>query len=212
MKKPIFNVCLRVILPIIGGLTLLVMLATYWMIWNSCNSVSKTDKALSDSGVLTGHILLQAKEEGIFYEMYGILDSSETIAFQVSEEQREKIPYMEPSYYPTAYWKGEYEIMDLSGYQILDEGYGLGYLSQINQVKVYDFSAYKGHTQDMGRGPGLGLAFLWMAEAYVAGIAAFLDFVVGLVIFLGNRKRKRANLKFQIKQNSYVKGIDKYEK
>lgn len=190
-KKPIFNVCLRVILPIILVITVLVMAATYALFWNSCNDVSPADKSISDSGILTGHILLEAEEEGYYYEVFGVLDSSETVAFRVSTEQRDKIPYMEPSYYPMAFWHGEYEIMDLSqDYLMLDSGYGIGYLSQPDQVKVYDFSAYKGHTQSMGRGLGLALIIFWSAELFVAGTLILLDLMAGVIIFCINRSRQ----------------------
>lgn len=194
MKKPIFNVCLRVILPLILVMTVLMMAATYVLFWKTCNDVAPADKSISDSGVLTGHILLQAEEEGYYYEVFGVLDSSETVAFRVSAGQRDQIPYMEPSYYPTSYWHGEYEIMDLSrDYPMLDSGYGIGYLSQPNQVKVYDFSAYKGHTQSMGRGPGIVLFFFWIAELFVAGIFTLLDLMAGMIIFFINRDRKKIN-------------------
>lgn len=193
-KKPIFNVCLRVFLPVLVVLTVLVMLLTYLLIWKSCDDVSAADKELCESGVLTGAMVLQA-ENGAYYEVFEISESSEIIAFCVPKERLGEIPYMEPSYYPEAYWNGPYQTMDLSrGYEILKDGYYLdaaGQLSKMTQVKVYDFSAYKGHTQMMGRGEGIVLVFFWIAELAVAGVLIFLDLAAGLVIFGINRSRKK---------------------
>ena len=84
--------------------------------------------------------------------------------------------------------------MDLSrGYEVLEDGFywsGANQLSRMTQVKVYDFSAYKGHTQTMGRGPGIALIFLWLAELMVGGILILLDLIAGIVIFAINRSRK----------------------
>lgn len=195
-NKPIFNICLRVFLPVLAVLTALLMFLTYRMVWESCNDVSEEDKALCESGVLMGAMVLRA-ENGAYYEVYEIDDGSGDIAFCVSQEQLGEIPYMEPSYYPQAYWDGPYQMKDLSrGYEIVADGYyldGAARLAELTQVKVYDFSAYKGHTQPMGRGPGIALMFLWMAEGVVGGFLMLLNLVIGLVIFGINCGRKRGS-------------------
>lgn len=194
-NKPIFNVCLRVFLPLLVVLTILLMLLTYLAIWRDCNDVSAADKELSESDVLTGGMLLQAKDSGEYYEVFDLSDGSGTIAFCVPENKLGEIPHMEGSYYPEAYWYGPYQIMDLSqGYEVLKDGFywsGTDHLSRMTQVKVYDFSAYKGHTQTMGRGLGIALVFFWIAELVVGGILIFLDLIAGFIIFGINRSRKK---------------------
>lgn len=201
-KKPIFNVCLKVFLPLILLLTVLVMALSYRMIWNSCNDVSKEDQAIAESSVLYLFTVLETGKDGCYYEV-SLLDKNADspyagtyIAFQVTEEERDKIPYMAGSYYPTAYWYGDYQVMDLSGYPVMDSSYWAGTeneLSVLNAVRVYDFSAYKGHTQELGRGGGLGLVFLWMAELFAAAFLLLLDVIGGVIIILVNRERRKAS-------------------
>ncbi|MDE5748645.1 MAG: hypothetical protein K2I21_13850, partial [Acetatifactor sp.] len=76
-KKPIFNVCLRVFLPFLVVLLILLMFLTYLAIWRGCNDVSAADKELSESDVLTGGMLLQAKDSGEYYEVFDLSDGSE---------------------------------------------------------------------------------------------------------------------------------------
>lgn len=188
-NKPVFNICLRVILPILIVMTVMVMALTYLMVWKSCNTVSAEDKETSESGILTDVALLQTRDRGKYYEVYNV--NSEVIAFCVSEDQLDQIPSMAGSYYPVAYWSGQYQTMDLSqGFDIVRQ-YWLSEDSLLSQVKVYDFSAYKGHTQTMGRGPGILLAFLWMAELMVGGILILLDIIGGFTIFGINCGRKK---------------------
>lgn len=116
--------------------------------------------------------------------------------FCMPEEYLDEIPYMQGSYYPIAYWHGSYQTMDLTqGFNIINAGYhGFNHLefqSRLTQVKVYDFSAYKGHTQSMARGVGIAVAFFWLAELCIAGAFIFLDLLGGLIIFSINRDRKR---------------------
>lgn len=196
-NKKIFNVCLKVILPILIALTVLVMALTYLMVWESCNTVSAADKETSESGELIEVALLRGEKDGKYYEVFGINGSPEIIAFCVSEEQIGQIPYMEGSYYPVAYWKGQYQVMDLSqGFEIMDDAFSAyqyyqDTAPQLSQVRVYDFSAYKGHTQLMGRGPGIALILLWMAELMVGGILIVIDLIGGFTILGINHSRKK---------------------
>lgn len=200
-NKPIFNVCLKVILPILIVLTALIMALTYRMVWKSCNTVSAADKETSESGELMAVATLQAKEDGKYYELYEIDDRSEIIAFCVTQEQQGQIPYMLGSYYPVAYWSGQYQVMDLShGYEPVDSPLGRhgnhyqywqGQDPGLSQVKVYDFSAYRGHTQSMGRGPGLGLIILWLSELMVGGFLILMNLIGGFIILGINISRKK---------------------
>ena len=156
-KRPIFNFCLIVILPMLIVLLILIMFLTYLLAWKSCNTVSEKDKAISDSDTLIKGLVLQAEESGEYYEVFGLSKSSGFIAFCVPEECLDEIPYMQGSYYPVAYWHGSYQTMNLSqGFNIINAGYygsnDLEIQSQLTQIKVYDFSAYRGHTQSLGRG------------------------------------------------------------
>lgn len=198
-KKPIFNVCLKVLLPLILFLTVLVMALTYRMVWRSCNDVSKEDQAIAESSILYLFTILETGEEGRYYEVSQI-DNEDSpyagtyIAFRVTEEERDEIPYMAGSYYPTAYWYGDYQVMDLSDYSVIDSSYWAdtaAHLSVLDEVRVYDFSAYKGHTQAMGRGGGLGLVILWMAELFLAAFLLLLDVIGGIIILCVNRERRK---------------------
>lgn len=85
---------------------------------------------------------------------------------------------------------------DLSqGFSTINAGYygsnDLEFQSRLTQVKVYDFSAYKGHTQSMGRGVGITVAFFWLAELCIAGALIFLDLLGGLIVFFINRDRRK---------------------
>lgn len=199
IKKPIFNVCLKVLLPLILLLTVLVMALTYRMVWRSCNDVSKEDQAIAESSILYLFTILETGEEGRYYEVSQI-DNEDSpyagtyIAFRVTEEERDEIPYMAGSYYPTAYWYGDYQVMDLSDYSVIDSSYWAdtaAHLSVLDEVRVYDFSAYKGHTQAMGRGGGLGLVVLWMAELFLAAFLLLLDVIGGIIILCENRERRK---------------------
>lgn len=195
-KKPIFNFCLLVILPMLVVLTILIMFLTYLFFWMSCNTVSEKDKAISDSDTLIKCSVLQAEESVKYYEVFSLSENSDFIAFCMPEEHLDEIPYMQGSYYPVAYWHGSYQTMDLTqGFNIINAGYygsnELEYQSRLTQVKVYDFSAYKGHTQSMARGVGIAVAFFWLAELCIAGALIFLDLIGGLIIFSINRDRKR---------------------
>lgn len=195
-KKPIFNIFLKVFLPLLIVLTILLLPLTYLMFWLDCNDVSAADREVSESGTLDYVMVLQGEEDGVYYDVFEITERrTELIAFRVTQEQMGDIPYMEPSYYPVAYWNGPYQTLDLSqGYDILKDFYRYRdadwRLPQMTQVKVYDFSAYKGHTQDMGRGPIIGVVLLWALELMVGGILILLDLAVGLIIVGVNRKRK----------------------
>ncbi len=195
-KKPIFNFCLLVILPMLVGLTILIMFLTYLFFWMSCNTVSDKDKAICDSDTLIKDLVLQAEESGEYYEVFSLSENSDFIAFCVPEEHLDEIPYMQGSYYPIAYWHGSYQTMDLSqGFSIINAGYygsnHLEFQSRLTQVKVYDFSAYKGHTQSMGRGVGIAVAFFWLAELIIAAFFISVDLTGGLIIFFINRDRKK---------------------
>lgn len=199
-KKPIFNVCLKVLLPLILLLTVLVMALTYRMVWKSCNDVSNEDLAMAESSTLYLFTVLETGKEGCYYEVSRIDENEDSpyagtyIAFQVTEEERNEIPYMAGSYYPTAYWYGDYQVMDLSGYPLIDSLSRVdteNYLSVLDAVRVYDFSAYKGHTQELGRGAGLGLVFFWMAELFAAAFLLLLDVIGGIIIILVNRERRK---------------------
>lgn len=197
-KKPIFNFCLLIILPILVVLTILIMFLTYRLAWESCNTVSEKDKAICDSGTLIKGLVLQAEKSGEYYEVFSLSENSDYIAFCVPEERLDEIPYMQGSYYPVAYWHGSYQTMDLSqGFSIVNASssyYGsnrLEFQSQLTQVKVYDFSAYRGHTQSMGRGVGIAVAFFWLAELTIAAFFILVDLIAGLIIFLINRDRKK---------------------
>lgn len=197
MKKPIFNVCLWVFLPFLVVLTILVMLLTYVGCWKICNDVSEEDKAVSDSDTLIKRIVLQAEDDGKYYEVYELETTSEYIAFCVSREQLDEIPCMGGSYYPVAYWYGPSRIMDFSqGFHTIREVYysadGADYQTTLTQIRVYDFSAYRGHTQPMGRGGGIAVAFFWLAELFIGGILIILDLIAGVIIFGINRSRKKA--------------------
>lgn len=206
-KKPIFNFCLLVILPMLIVLTILIMFLTYLFFWMTCNTVSEEDKAISDSDTLIKCSVLQAEESGEYYEVFmrlpaftsmtvSLWKNSEFIAFCVPEERLDEIPYMQGSYYPVAYWHGSYQTMDLTqGFNIINSGYygsnDLDFQSRLTQVKVYDFSAYRGHTQSMGRGVGIAVVIFWLAELCIAGAFIFLDLIGGLIIFSINRDRKK---------------------
>lgn len=197
VKKPIFNICLWIFLPFLIVLTILVMLLTYMGCWKISNDVSEEDKAVSDSDTLIKRIVLQAEDDGKYYEVYELRTTSEYIAFCVSREQLDEIPCMGGSYYPVAYWHGSSRIMDLSqGFKTIKELYysadGADYQSTLTQIRVYDFSAYRGHTQPMGRGGGIAVAFFWLAELFIGGILIILDLIAGMVIFGINRSRKKA--------------------
>lgn len=196
-KKPIFNFCLLVILPILIVLTMLIMFLTYRLAWESCNTVSEKDKAICDSDTLIKGLVLRAEESGEYYEVFSLSENSDFIAFGVPEERLDEIPYMQGSYYPVAYWNGSYQTMDLSqGFSIVDTSYYYGsnrleLQAQLTQVKVYDFSAYRGHTQSMGRGVGIAVAFFWLAELIIAAFLILADLTGGLIIFFINRDRKK---------------------
>lgn len=88
------------------------------------------------------------------------------------------------------YWRGEYQIMDLSQNNPVQDSYSLASeeLPELTQVKVYEFSAYKGYSiQMMSIGPGILLGFMWFGELVIAGIAVLADVSAGLVIFCINR-------------------------
>lgn len=195
-KKPIFNFCLLVILPMLVVLTILIMFLTYLFFWMSCNTVSEEDKAISDSDTLIKCSVLQAEEGGEYYEVFSLSENSDFIAFCMPEEHLDEIPYMQGSYYPVAYWHGSYQTMDLSqGFSTVNAGYygsnDLEFQSRLTQVKVYDFSAYRGHTQSMARGVGIAVVLFWLVELCIAGAFLFLDLLGGLIIFFINRDRKK---------------------
>lgn len=194
VKKPIFNVCLLVLLPLLVVLTVLIMFLTYVEFWKSCNTVPDKD---ADSDTLIKCAVLQSEEDGKYYEVYELRESHGYIAFCVPEEQLDEIPYMGGSYYPIAYWSGPSQLMDLSqGFRIIEKKHynidELEYQSQLSQIRVYDFSAYKGYTQPMVRGPILAVVFLWLAELFAGGFLIILDLIGGLIIFRINRDRKKA--------------------
>ncbi|MDE5893393.1 MAG: hypothetical protein K2H45_10780 [Acetatifactor sp.] len=197
VKKPIFNVFLWVFLPFLVVLTILVLFLTYVGCWKANNDVSEEDKAVSDSDTLIKRIVLQAEDDEKYYEVYELQTTSEYIAFCVSQEQLDEIPCMGGSYYPVAYWHGPSRIMDLSqSFKTIKEVYysadGADYQTPLTQIRVYDFSAYRGHTQPMGRGGGIAVAFFWLAELFIGGILIILDLIVGMVIFGINWSRKKA--------------------
>lgn len=192
VKKPIFNVCLRVFLPLLVALTILIMLLTYLFFRKSCNNVSEEDKTVADSDTLIMSMVLQAEEDEQYYEVYELSKTSGYIAFNVPEEHLGEIRCMGGSYYPVAYWYGPCQVMDLSqGFHIIKSvNYNaddLSYQSRLTQIKVYDFSAYKGYTQPMGRGGGIAVAFLWFAELCIAGFLIVIDLIVGMIIFGMNK-------------------------
>ena len=201
-KKPVFNFCLKVILPMLLLLTVLVMALTYRMVWKACNDVSKADQAIAESGILYLFTVLESGEEGSYYEVSRIMEDENNpyadayIAFRVTEEQRNEIPYLAGSYYPTAYWYGEHQVMDLSGYSVVEGSHWADAEADLNvldAVRVYDFSAYKGHTQAMGRGGGLGLIFFWLAELLAAAFLLLLDVIGGIIIICINRERRNSS-------------------
>lgn len=101
---------------------------------------------------------------------------------------------MEPSYYPVAYWNGSYQTLDFSqGYDILADFYRNGdvRLLEMTHVKVYDFSAYKGHTEWMGRGPIIGVFLMWVLELMAGGFLIILDLAAGLIIAGINNSREK---------------------
>ncbi len=195
-KKPIFNVCLRVILPVLIWLAMMVMLTTFCLIWYECNEVFWFDRIISDSGELDFPLVLQAEEAGYYYEVYKASyeksSSSEYIAFCMSSEHLGEIEHQDPNAYPPpiTYWRGEYQIRDLSQNELIQDSYCQAEekLPKLTQVKVYEFSAYKGYRiHMMSRGVGLMLGFMWFGELFIAGIAILLDITAGLIIFGINR-------------------------
>lgn len=195
-KKPIFNVCLRVILPVLIWLTMMVMLVTFWLIWYTCNEVFWFDKKISHRGELDFPLVLQAEEKEYYYEVYNVVyktsNASEYIAFRMSSEHLGEIEHREYDVYPPpiTYWRGEYQILDLSQNDIVQDSYCLAEaeMPKLTQVKVYEFSAYKGYSIPvMSRGAGLMLGLMWVGELFIAGIAVLLDITAGLIIFAFNR-------------------------
>lgn len=190
-QKPMFNFCLLVILPILIVLTILIMFLTYLFFWNASNDVSENDKAISDSDTLIKVMVMQA-EGGEYYEVFMLQDTSEYIAFCMSEEHLDEIPCMGGSYYPIAYWYGPSQTMDLSqALCVTMVDYYADNIEFLSRIEVYDFSAYKGHTQPMGRGWGIAVAFFWLAELIIAAFFIFVDLIAGLIVFLINRDRKK---------------------
>ena len=175
-------------IKILAAITVLAMALTCIIVWYSCNTVSEQDKATSKSGVLKSYALLQDEESGRYYEVYENSSvGSEIIAFSMSQGQLGRIPSMDDGYYPVAYWNGSCQIMDLSQILLVRQ-YQYGADPLLSQVKVYDFSAYKGHAKGMHRGTVALLIFLWIAELTVGGILILL-YLIGVFIFNHNRKK-----------------------
>lgn len=178
--KRFLNPCF-IALPFIILLAVIVMKVTMWCLEERVHTVPDEYLETAQHGTLWLIKEVKQKDSNLYYQIAQVDDSNEIIAFELRETELDSIRYGQNSYYPEAYWSGEYRIEDLSEY-FEDE-------TVCKKTAVYDITAYKGYEGYLGRGLGLALILTWIAEVEFFGIIFLLDLFIGIVVQILHKKK-----------------------
>ncbi|MDO5573551.1 MAG: hypothetical protein Q4G60_06195 [bacterium] len=180
-----------VALPILALITILVMCGTYFILEQDTHHVQKEFLDTAEHDILWNVTEAKDDQTDTYYQLFIAEKQGEYIAFQMSEGELDKIEGCAGSYYPESYWQGECSDRDLTALFQYEISEGVIYEKELEHVKVYDISAYKGYESYLGNGGTILLLFLCFCEAGVSIVLFVVLLVIGIVIQVKHRNSRR---------------------